>query len=683
MSIDSSSPLVPVRTLFKAAEGEKGATKKIDLGFRFNHLLLKVKSPDSIPPSERHEFIALSIQSKDSYFDRETVLVKIRDLAKGMGVAPEILKESVDQNHFTQLLEAISESNELMNLYTHTGVLDKISDAPNEERQRIISQIYQKKVAAYVPKVHEFHHKILFVRTEPALKSEKPVQVEPSGKIWIKISDTEKADLNALVAITHLPPEMICAYAESNHMDVIMEVQKYIEALIWKDDLIDTLRHFNVDPRQFIVEQFKEKALELAQRKLLASESSPTAAYDKIVALHQSEAKYRKGFERDVISEKELPRPFADKISDQRIQELAEKSGPHELGGYRISEKQIREMINFFRRDGVVELLDRTLAAAKEADPQRNYVVIKKHPNGPPFTIEYHGRDKILVRYHKAFDVADDEKEESKVGKLLNLVDGKIYVKTKIQTNQSSVKEPLEQAQYPDWLARQEKMSQIDKRVQPVVSKSVMRRLKKDRSGENVVKTQVAFYTEFQTDGDLQSYTRKSNPLPNQRINMMRDITHAVSLLHRDGLVHKDLKPENIFINNEGKILLADFESSKTFNELQEESKRFGWPGMTPGFIAPEVYRGQPRGKEIDIYALGMLFYELWTGNETPFRHITLGHPDFNKGLRDPEFLFGYPPEPGTIEDLIVRMTSEDPTKRPTLEDVQKQLASRKFSYIK
>jgi len=105
---------------------------------------------------------------------------------------------------------------------------------------------------------------------------------------------------------------------------------------------------------------------------------------------------------------------------------------------------------------------------------------------------------------------------------------------------------------------------------------------------------------------------------PARAVAIMARICQAVDYIHSRGVVHRDLKPENVMIDNADRIRLIDFgiascESVRrlTFGAL---SQLMG----TPDYISPEQVAGQPGDARSDIYALGVMLYEILTG-QTPF----------------------------------------------------------------
>ena len=95
------------------------------------------------------------------------------------------------------------------------------------------------------------------------------------------------------------------------------------------------------------------------------------------------------------------------------------------------------------------------------------------------------------------------------------------------------------------------------------------------------------------------------------RLRIATDIAAALEYVHERGIIHRDIKPENVHIATNGKVKLMDFGIAKTANL---SLTRTGMAMGTPYYMAPEQVAGRATTPLIDIYAFGMLFYELLTG---------------------------------------------------------------------
>lgn len=102
------------------------------------------------------------------------------------------------------------------------------------------------------------------------------------------------------------------------------------------------------------------------------------------------------------------------------------------------------------------------------------------------------------------------------------------------------------------------------------------------------------------------------------RLRLFRQVLDAVAYAHRALVVHRDLKPDNVLVDQEGNARLLDFGIAKLLDEQDPSAAlptRTGLRAMTPEYAAPEQLRGDRITTACDIYALGVLFYELIAGH--------------------------------------------------------------------
>ena len=99
-----------------------------------------------------------------------------------------------------------------------------------------------------------------------------------------------------------------------------------------------------------------------------------------------------------------------------------------------------------------------------------------------------------------------------------------------------------------------------------------------------------------------------------QVVALGADLCDALACCQQLDIIHRDIKPDNILVANNGDYKLGDFGIAKT-----TEKTMAGTRAGTPGFIAPEVYHNQPYGKSVDIYSLGMVLYWMLNRRVLPF----------------------------------------------------------------
>src|SRR5271157_1110317 len=125
---------------------------------------------------------------------------------------------------------------------------------------------------------------------------------------------------------------------------------------------------------------------------------------------------------------------------------------------------------------------------------------------------------------------------------------------------------------------------------------------------------------EYIEGSSLRTYISEKAPLPlSEGLSLADQLAEAIDYMHSHGVYHRDLKPENIIIGPDGKIHILDFGSA-----LLEGSRRVTWRWAsntfgTPDYMAPEQIQGKRGDSRTDVYALGMIIYELLTGT-LPFQ---------------------------------------------------------------
>ncbi len=115
---------------------------------------------------------------------------------------------------------------------------------------------------------------------------------------------------------------------------------------------------------------------------------------------------------------------------------------------------------------------------------------------------------------------------------------------------------------------------------------------------------------------DLKSRIRKAAPLPIPRtLKITRQICAGVGAAHRAGIVHCDLKPQNVLVTEEGQVKVTDFGIARAFQEEHPETgerQKVVWG--SPHYLSPEQATGEPPVPASDVYSIGVMFYEMLTG---------------------------------------------------------------------
>ncbi|MBP2327665.1 hypothetical protein JOF56_008050 [Kibdelosporangium banguiense] len=158
-----------------------------------------------------------------------------------------------------------------------------------------------------------------------------------------------------------------------------------------------------------------------------------------------------------------------------------------------------------------------------------------------------------------------------------------------------------------------------------------------------------------------------------QVVDVAEKVASALVAAHRAGVVHRDVKPENVLIGFDGKVKITDFGLSKATGE--GSTTRAGFVAGTPGFLAPEVASGADMGYASDVFSLGATMY---TAIE--------GQPPFGDHENKVELLMRsargeiIPPRySGQLTPLLLALLAADPKMRPTMRQVQEELQARRI----
>ncbi|WP_318615474.1 Stk1 family PASTA domain-containing Ser/Thr kinase [Sporosarcina sp. YIM B06819] len=163
-------------------------------------------------------------------------------------------------------------------------------------------------------------------------------------------------------------------------------------------------------------------------------------------------------------------------------------------------------------------------------------------------------------------------------------------------------------------------------------------------------------YVEGQT---LKKFIQSNGPLsPKQALPIMRQLVSAISNAHHNGIVHRDIKPQNILMDTEGNLKITDFGIAMALSATAH-TKTNSVIG-TVHYLSPEQARGGMATKKSDIYSLGIVFYELLTG-ELPFSAETAVAIAL-KHLQEetPSVRELFPSIPQSVENVILKATAKD-----------------------
>ena len=172
---------------------------------------------------------------------------------------------------------------------------------------------------------------------------------------------------------------------------------------------------------------------------------------------------------------------------------------------------------------------------------------------------------------------------------------------------------------------------------------------------------------EYVNGEDLASLLRRIGRLPSAKATeLARQVCAGLAAAHDRGVLHRDLKPANVLIDERGRARIADFGLAGLADVEADRDRGVGIIMGTPGYMAPEQLAGQGTSTRSDVYALGLVLYELFTGKPAHALakaggRVAFEHPD-------------PPTNPSTIvadidpaiERVILRCLEHDPARRPS-----------------
>ncbi|HTN51489.1 MAG TPA: serine/threonine-protein kinase [Anaeromyxobacter sp.] len=178
-------------------------------------------------------------------------------------------------------------------------------------------------------------------------------------------------------------------------------------------------------------------------------------------------------------------------------------------------------------------------------------------------------------------------------------------------------------------------------------------------------KSRMYMAMEYVDGRSLRALMDGKHPLPTEKaLDVARQVCDALVYLEGNGVVHRDIKPENVLLTPEGRVKILDFGIA-----LSEGSRRLTWAGLsstlgTPDYMAPEQIRGRRGDARTDVYALGMLLYEMLTANlpyESPNPRALLRAKTSDDPRPPSYYVPGFDP---SLEAIIMKAIERSPRDR-------------------
>lgn len=175
---------------------------------------------------------------------------------------------------------------------------------------------------------------------------------------------------------------------------------------------------------------------------------------------------------------------------------------------------------------------------------------------------------------------------------------------------------------------------------------------------------------------DLKQYIKKNYPIPYLTVvEIMQQILSAIALAHQHRIIHRDLKPQNILINEDGVVKIADFGIAIALTEtsITQTNTMLG----SVHYLSPEQARGSMATNQSDIYAIGIILYEMLTGR-VPFdgeSAVTIALKHFQEEM--PAIRTFDHNLPQSLENVVLHATAKNPADRyKTADEMREDLAT-------